>query len=221
MKLFRKLVEHNFDSNALSMMKSHLTESSKKVTLPNCSSDWIKLYQGVPRGTIHGPLFNIYVNDKENVNDNQCKIIQNADVTMVFCSHEEPDKAKSAVEKIVQKLVTYFETHQLTINAQKTEFIISCRQSKNGTVEHLKLQVKDQIIETSSCVKYLGVCLDRNLTFQNEVKNILSKIATGIKVLYNMQNIFPGKTRLLLLNALLTSHLRYSVILLGGIREIY
>ena len=83
----------------------------------------------------------------------------------------------------------------------------------------MKLQVKDQIIQTSSCVKYLGVYLDRNLTFQNEIKNILRKMATGIKVLYNLQNIFPEKTKLLLLNALVISHLHYSAILLGGIRD--
>ena len=61
--------------------------------------------------------------------------------------------------------------------------------------------------------------LDRNLTFQNEIKNILRKMATGIKVLYNLQNIFPEKTKLLLLNALVISHLHYSAILIGGIRE--
>ena len=121
--LFEKL-ELNFDSNALSMMKSYLTERYQKVTLPNCSSDWIKLYQGVPQGTVFGPLlFNIYPNDMENVNDNQCKVILYADNTMIFCSHEEPENAKAAVEKIVQKLVLYFQTHQLTINAEITEFI--------------------------------------------------------------------------------------------------
>ena len=153
--LFEKLEELNFDSNALSLMKSYLTERYQKVTLPNCSSEWIKLYQGVPQGTVFGPLlFNIYVNDMENVNDdNQCKIIQYADDTMIFCSHEEPEKAKSAVEKIIQKLVLYFETHQLTINAEKTEFILFSKPSKNETVEHLKLQVKDQTIQTSSYVK--------------------------------------------------------------------
>ena len=191
------------------MVKSYLTERYQKITLPNCSSDWIKLYQGVPQGTVLGPLlFNIYVNDMENVNDNQCKIIQYPDDTRIFCSHEEPEKAKSAVEKIVRKLVLYFETHQLTINAEKTEFITFSKLSKNETVEHLKLQVKDQIIQTSSCVKYLGVYLDRNLTFQNEIKNILRKMATGIKVLYNLQNFFPEKTKLLLLNALVISHLQ-------------
>ena len=123
--LFEKLEELSFDGNALSMMKSYLTERYQKVTLPNCSSDCIKLYQGVPQGTVLGPLlFNIYVNDMENVNDNQCKIFQYVDDTMIFCSHEEPEKAKSAVEKIVQKLVLCFETHHLTINAEKTEFII-------------------------------------------------------------------------------------------------
>ena len=126
----------------------------------------------------------------ENVYDNQCKIIQCADDTMIFCPHEEPEKAKCAVKKIVQKLVLYFETHQLTISAEKTEFIIFSKLSKNETVEHLKLQVKDQILQTSSCVKYLGVYLDRNLTFQNEIKNILRKMATGIKVLYNCKVFF-------------------------------
>ena len=104
---------------------------------------------------------------------------------------------------------------------KKTEIMVFSKPSKNETVEHLKLQVKDQIIQTSSCVKYLGVYLDRYLTFpfQNEIKNILRKMATGIKVIYNLQNIFPENTKLLLLNALVISHLHYSAILLSGIRE--
>ena len=122
--LFEKIEELSFDSNALSMMKSHLTERNQKVTLPNCSSDWIKLYLGVPQGTVLGPLlFIIYLDDMDNVNDNQCKIIQYAEDTMIFCSHEEPENAKSAVEKIVRKLVLCFETHQLTINAEKANLL--------------------------------------------------------------------------------------------------
>ena len=43
-------------------------------------------------------------------------------------------------------------------------------------------------------------------------------MATGIKVLYNLQNNFPEKTRLFYLNALVISYLHYSAILLGGIK---
>ena len=69
-------------------------------------------------------------------------------------------------------------------------------------------------------MKYLGVYLDQNLDFQDEVKNILRKMATGIKTLYARRDIFPNATRLILLNVLVLSHLHYSSILLTGISEI-
>ena len=66
-------------------------------------------------------------------------------------------------------------------------------------------------------MKYLGVYLDQNLKFQDEVKNTLRKMATGIETLYAIRDIFPIATRLLLLNALVLSHLHYSAILPTGI----
>ena len=68
-------------------------------------------------------------------------------------------------------------------------------------------------------MKYLCVYLDQNLDFQDEKINILRKIATGIKTIYATSDIFPTATRLLLLHALVSSHLHYSAILLTGISE--
>ena len=68
-------------------------------------------------------------------------------------------------------------------------------------------------------MKYLGDYLDQDLDFQDEVKNILRKLGTGIKTLYAIRDIFQTATRLILLNALVLSHLRYSAILLTGISE--
>ena len=79
--------------------------------------------------------------------------------------------------------------------------------------------MKDQIIEHSNSVKYLGFFLDQNLTFQDEVKNNLLKMSCGIKCLYSIRDLFPEKTRLMLLNALVVSHLQYSAILLTGITD--
>ena len=80
--------------------------------------------------------------------------------------------------------------------------------------------MKDQIIKHSNSVKYLGIFLDQNLTFQDEVKSILQKMSCGIKCLYSIGDLFPEKkTRLMLLNALVVSHLQYSAILLTGIFE--
>ena len=79
--------------------------------------------------------------------------------------------------------------------------------------------MKDQIIKHLNSVKYLGVFLDQNLTFQDEVKSTLQKMSCGIKCLYSIRDLFPEKTRLMLLNALVVSHLQYSALLLTGITE--
>ena len=61
--------------------------------------------------------------------------------------------------------------------------------------------------------------MDQKLKFQDEVKNILRKMATGIKAFYAIRDIFPIATRLFLLKALVLSDLHYSAILLAGISE--
>ena len=99
----------------------------------------------------------------------------------------------------------------------KTEFITF--QTKNNKSKKTNLIVRDEVIRSSSSVKSLGVYLDQILTFQEEVKHILRKMACGIKTLYSIRDYFPEKVRLLLLNALVISHLHYPAILLSGLTE--
>ena len=43
-------------------------------------------------------------------------------------------------------------------------------------------------------LKYLGVHIDCNLSFDKEMKNVPRKMAVGIKVVYSIKHIFPEKT---------------------------
>ena len=43
----------------------------------------------------------------------------------------------------------------------------------------------DKFFEPLNCVRYLGVYLDQNLSFQEEVKHILRNLACGIKTIYS------------------------------------
>ena len=148
-----------------------------------------------------------------------CNLIQYADDTMISSSHNDLTTARNKFQQTIERLVNFFESHQLTINANKTEFICFCKPSKNNFAGSHTIKVKNQIINTSTTVKYLGVYLDQNMNFQDEVKNILRKMATGIKTLYAIRDIFPTATRLCLLNALVLSHLHYSSILLTSVSE--
>ena len=144
-------------------------------------------------------------------------VVQYADDTMVLTSRKKIESAKESLELNVNNICDFFEKHQLTLNADKTEF--NTFQTKNNKYKNTNLIVEDEVIRSRSTLKYLGVYLDQNLTFQEEVKHILRKMACGIKTLYSIRDYFPEKVRLLLLNALVISHLHYPEILLNGWTE--
>ena len=149
----------------------------------------------------------------------KCEPIQYADDTMIFSANTNEKVALKNLEENIKKLRNFFEIHRLTINAYKTEFITFCKISKNNIVRDMDFQVDGKTISPSNHVKYLGVFLDENLTYQDEVKTLLMKMACGIKTIYSVRDLFPEKTRFLLLNALVISHLHYSLVLLNGITE--
>ena len=95
------------------------------------------------------------------------------------------------------KLIDYFLSHRLNMNAEKkTEFIVFCKPSKNTSIEKINLQVHSHSLKHKECVIYLGVHLDQNLNYQNDMKHILRKMACGIKTIYSVRDsiFLPTKT---------------------------
>ena len=98
--LLQKLHNLNFSENSIAMIRSFLKRRLQKVVLETTSSDWIELYQGVPQGTILGPLlFNIYVNSMRYSVSKPCELVQYADDTFIFVSGKKIEDAINLLEK--------------------------------------------------------------------------------------------------------------------------
>ena len=70
-----------------------------------------------------------------------------------------------------------------------------------------------QIVEKDEC-KYLGIKIDKSLSYESQVKKILQKMATGIKTIKTIRTQLPTKTLETLLNSIVLCHLDYSALLI-------
>ena len=211
--LLEKLKHLCFSSSAILFIKSYPSNRHQRVVIPEAESDWLEVRQGVPQGTALGPLlFNLYVNDLPKFIN--CSLIQYADDAVVYTFGKNILDCKLHLEKSISSFVDYFSYHSLKFNSEKTEFIVYDTSSAAESVK-----VDNHIIKEVENVKYLGVILDKKLLYQQEVKEVLSKVAQGTKLLYVLRNVVQYHSRKVLLNSLVISHLLYSAVFLSSISK--
>ena len=107
--LLEKLKELHFDKKAVSLIESFLIGRTQRVVLSTSTSDWINLYQGVPQGTVLGPLlFNIYVNNMKNSIQSPLYLVQYADDTFLFVAAEDIATGVDYLQKGIKELSDFF-----------------------------------------------------------------------------------------------------------------
>ena len=143
--LLEKLKCMNFGDEAISMIKTYLQNRIQKVILPSCSSDWIKLYQGVSQDSIKGPLlFNIFANFMRSSVQRPTQLVQYADDAFLYSASGNLEQSIKDLETNIKNVILFFERHRLNINADKTEFMIFFKKSQNHTADHRQLKVKNE-----------------------------------------------------------------------------
>ena len=70
--LIAKLKSYGFKDGALELMSAYLLGRRQRVTVDGVYSQWRAISTGVPQGFLLGPLlFNLYVNDDDDVVSNK------------------------------------------------------------------------------------------------------------------------------------------------------
>ena len=103
---------------------------------------------------------------------------------------------------------TQVKAHKLQINVQKSKYIVF--ETTTSKEPHEPINIDGHIIQNKKEIKYLGVILDSNLTFQKQVNSITQKMATGIKTIYSIRNQLRTHTTITIMKALVLSHINYS-----------
>jgi hypothetical protein len=102
---------------------SYLGGSYQKVTLgPSRSieSNWEETEQGVPQGSILGPIFFfIYINDLPNLAPIDTKILLYADDTSIIVTSPNLENFETKMDKLFGDINKLFQVNQLILNYNK------------------------------------------------------------------------------------------------------
>jgi exonuclease III len=220
--ILAKLQAAGFQDDALSFIKSYLSGRSQKVVAGSQESSWESVLNGVPQGSVLGPLlFTILVSDISDV-IKRGRYHLYADDTQLYytCKVEDANKTIAQINSDLENISNYSKRNCLKLNAGKSKYIIigsrpNLKKLKNTTLDEIKLG--PDTIEREYAVKNLGIMFDEHLSWVKQVNLIVAKAYGKLRHAYRFKHFLSPQAKWCLSETYILSQFNYGDIVLQGL----
>ena len=173
--LLDKLEAYGIRGTELKWFSDYLSRRRQRVVVNGVSSAWKSVTQGVPQGSIVGPLlFSLFVNDMPDV-VNHCTINQYADDTTIYTSDKDISVVGSTLEEDLKRVSSWIKANGLRMNVAKTQLMVLSRRGKQQVANTVKVSIGDVELTNQESVKYLGMVVDRCLNWKQHIDRVRKK----------------------------------------------
>ena len=217
--LLNKLDHYGIRGLTNDWFRSYLTHRKQSTRYQSFLSSWKPITHGVPQGSILGPLlFLIYINDIPNSTD--LNILSFADDTTIYTSGSNIQQTILKVNSELNKIYIWLCENKLSLNINKTKFMLFSTKSQNQSNIDLKInglsikQAGQNHEETT--IKFLGVYLEENLNWRNHINHIRNKVSRALFTINKIKNILPSSALRCLYFALVHCHFTYAILAWGN-----
>ena len=184
--LIQKLYSLGIKENEILWFKSYLTQRTQCVSVNNSMSTPNVISSGVPQGSILGPLlFLLFINDMPNDLKHSTVDIY-ADDTLIYVYHKDVNVIEKKLNEDLHNLSIWLVNNHMKVNVNKTKVMLLGTTAKTSKVSHVHVFMDDIEVGNVTCYKYLGVHIDVNLKWKEQI-NIIRKVCAGIAVIYSQK----------------------------------
>lgn len=218
--LGKKLEKYGIRGVANSLLMNYLSERKQYVFYNGMSSNMESINCGVPQGSILGPLlFLFYINDIDLISKNTF-IVLFADDSNIFIQGKNLENMATILNGELIKFKDWLNANRLSLNIDKTHFMIF-RPKKTRIHTDISISIDNKAISRIESIKFLGIFIDSNLSWEAHSKNIRSKIAKGIGIIKRTRNILSASTLRTLYFSFIYPYLTYGIEAWGSMINSY
>lgn len=221
-----RLSEIGISGAVLSWFSSYLTDRKYYIPMHIYKSPTVILKQGVPKGSVLGPLLFNYILPlwqiiRHHGFQNHCY----ADAIQIYTACR-PDSIHqtTSLSSCINELKAWQNCNFLSLNLTKTEILITGPPSLTKNITNTPtLDLEATSIIPSATVKNLGITLDPSLTFDAYISQLCKAAFFQLRSIAKLRPYVSPKDAesLPLVHAFNTSRLDYSNILFSGLPAHY
>jgi hypothetical protein len=208
--LLHKLEHYGCDPIVLSWFSSYLTNRFQQTKFNGVLSELLPIIFGVPQGSVLSCLlFIIFINDLINVLE-FCHVKFFADDSLIYiiCDSANLDDSIHKLNSDLAKIYDWLCYSKLSLNIAKTKAMI-ITSKKVSPVPVSQIMINDSPIEIVRSMKYLGILIDDNLTFQQQYDELLKKLNKKFYVFKRCSAKLNFESKKTFVRSLVFSHFNY------------
>ena len=150
----------------------------------------------------------MFINDLPEATEFYIKLF--ADDTFLCTQNLDPALLENEVNSELQKVFTWLTSNRLTLNMDKSKFMVI---SKKRDIPELSVKINNKGLKSCHDYKYLGVVIDKDLSWKSHIKYICSKISKACGALAKLRHFVGIDILKNVYHALVHSYLRYGILI--------
>ena len=185
------------------------------------NSTYGKITTGVPQGSVLGPLlFLIYINDLPLYLDKNIKTNIFADDTSLHVADNNIHNLNNILQTAIEQVNEWCNKNNMIIHPDKTKsMIITPWQKQMLRPLNLNLTLNSKIIKQVNEHQVLGIKIDSNLLWREDLKMISKRLSKNTFLLSKLRRYCTPPALKIFFEANINSHINYSFSILDGCSE--